>query len=179
VALGSSGAPPVSLGSPLHSSGRIQRRRGPPSWLCGNRQRRNPRPPESHFTTAWICSRPVRCCSKRAFVTGLFAAATFIAHLCANCRRCSDRTLMSCPISGKQWHAQSHSISQPTCSRAHPRCDDRALGAHARLAGIWVAAAWFSKIRPLRTAPETRRPIPGSQEETLSLTARRRRSGYM
>jgi hypothetical protein len=91
-----------------------------------------------------------RSCSKRAFVTGLFAAATFIAHLCANCRRCSDRTLMSCPISGKQWHAQSHSISQPTCSRAHPRCDDRALGAHARLAGIWVAAAWFSKIRPLR-----------------------------
>ena len=49
------------------------------------------------------------CCSKRAFVTGLFAVAAFIAHLCANCRRCSDRTLMSCPISGKQWHAQSHS----------------------------------------------------------------------
>jgi hypothetical protein len=43
-----------------------------------------------------------RCCSKRAFVTGLFAAAAFIAHLCANCRKWSDRTLMSCPISGKQ-----------------------------------------------------------------------------
>ena len=80
-----------------------------------------------------------RCCSKRAFVTGLFAAAAFIAHLCANCRRCSDRTLMSCPISGKQWHAQSHFPgSSLTVSSARA-----GAGAHNRAASSVAEAMNF------------------------------------
>jgi hypothetical protein len=59
VALGSSGAPPVSLGKPTSLQREGSTPQGAPSWRCGNRQRRNPCPPDSHFATAWICSRPV------------------------------------------------------------------------------------------------------------------------
>ena len=59
MALGSSGAPPVSLGSPLHSSARVQRRRERQAGAAaidkgGIHARRT-----SHFATAWICSRTV------------------------------------------------------------------------------------------------------------------------